>query len=144
MAVFLDQDGFVPALEQVAGPAVALIEELGINAVYLSHTDREIAVGSFDEEMIMIGHEAVCVADPVVSFVDVLDCVQKVLTVRVILEYRLLLVPAGGHMINCAGIFYAEGAGHGGTITEESAKCKEKDLTLIVSNCSVKTDTESE
>jgi len=68
--------------------------------------------------MIMVGHEAVGVRDPVVAFVDVQEDVQKVLAVGVILENRLLLVPAGGHMVDCAGVFYAEGTSHGWTIAE--------------------------
>jgi hypothetical protein len=44
MAVFLDQDGLIPALEQVAGPAVPFIEELGIHSVQLPHADGKIAV----------------------------------------------------------------------------------------------------
>ena len=44
--------------------------------------------------MIMIGHKAVCVTDPVVSFVDVLEGVQKVLTVMVVFENRFLFIAA--------------------------------------------------
>ena len=94
MAVFLDQDGLVPALEEVAGPAVPFIEELGVHSVQLAHADGQVAVRGFDEKMIMIGHEAVSVTDPVVSFVDVLEGVQKVLAVGVILEDGFLFVAA--------------------------------------------------
>jgi hypothetical protein len=90
MAVFLDQDGFVPALEQVAGPAMPFVEELGIDAVLLPHADGKIAVRGLNEQMIMIGHETIGVADPVVSFVDVLEGVQEVLAVMIALENRLL------------------------------------------------------
>ena len=79
----------------------------------------------------MVGHEAVGVAGPVVSFTDMLECIQKVLTVTVILENGLLFVAAGGHMIDSSGVFYAEGAGHGTTIAEKKAKCNGKDLTLL-------------
>ena len=37
MAVLLDENGFIPALEQVTGSTVELIEELRIDAVQLSH-----------------------------------------------------------------------------------------------------------
>jgi hypothetical protein len=112
MAVFLDKDSLVPALEQMAGPAVSFVEELGVNAVQLPHTEREISVRGLDEDVEVIGHEAIGVADPVVAFVDVLEGVQEVLTVRVVLKYRLLLVAAGSNMIDGAWIFYAEGTGH--------------------------------
>jgi hypothetical protein len=44
--------------------------------------------------MIVIGHEAVRVTDPVVSFVDVLEGVQEVFAVMVILEDGFLFVAA--------------------------------------------------
>jgi len=42
-----------------------------------------------------------------------LDGVQEVLAVCVVLEDRLLFVSTRNDMINCAGVFYAERAGHG-------------------------------
>jgi len=112
MAVFLDQDSLVPALEQMTGPAVPFVEELGIHSVQLPHTEGEVAVRSFDKEMIMVGHEAVGVADPVVALIDVLEGVQEVLAVLFILENGFFLVSPGGHVIDCTGIFYAEGTGY--------------------------------
>jgi hypothetical protein len=44
--------------------------------------------------LIVVGHKAVSVANPVVSFVDMLESVQEVLSVSVILEDGLLLVPS--------------------------------------------------
>ena len=110
MAVFLDQNSFKPALEQMTGPAMPLIEKLRVDAVQLTHADGQVAVRGFDEEMIMIGHEAVSVADPVVSFNDVLEGAQKVLAVSIVFKDGFLFVTARRHMINGARIFYAEGA----------------------------------
>jgi len=42
----------------------------------------------------MIGHEAVGVADPIVSLIDVLKGVQKILSVMVIFEDGFLFVAA--------------------------------------------------
>ena len=67
MAVFLDQDSLVPALEQMTGPAVPFVEELGIHSVQLSHAEGKITVWGLDKEVIMVGHEAVGVADPIVA-----------------------------------------------------------------------------
>jgi hypothetical protein len=74
--------------------------------------EGEVAVRGLDKKMIVVGHEAVCVADPIAALIDALDGVQEVLPVRVVLENRLFLVSPGGHVIDCAGIFYAEGARH--------------------------------
>jgi len=70
-------NGLVPALKQVAGPAVPFVEELRIHSVQLAHAYGQVAVRGFDKKMIMVGHNAVGVTNPVVSFVDVLDGVQK-------------------------------------------------------------------
>jgi hypothetical protein len=80
--------------------------------------------------MIVVGHEAVGVADPIVAFVDVLEGVQKVLSIDVILENGFLLVSTGGDMIDCTGVFYAEGTSHGGTIAENQQDGNKVDLTL--------------
>ena len=48
MAVLLDEDGFVPSLEQVPGPAVAFVEELRVDAVQLPHAEGKVAVRGED------------------------------------------------------------------------------------------------
>jgi len=118
MAVLLYQDGLVPALEQMADSAMALVEELRIDSVQLAHAEGKIAVRRFYKQMIMIGHEAICVTDPMIPFVDMLKSVQKILAVYVVLENGLLFVAARRHVIDCTGVFYAEWAGHEGTITK--------------------------
>jgi hypothetical protein len=77
----------------------------------------------------MLGHETVSVADPVVLFVDVLEGVQEDLAVCIALEYRPFLVSTRSDMINCAGIFYAERAGHAATTAEEIGNVNPQDLT---------------
>ena len=78
----------------------------------------------------MIGHEAISVADPVIPFVDVLKGVEERFPIVVVLENRLLLVASGGHMVDSAGIFDAEGAGHRARIAEKVVNCNKRDLTL--------------
>jgi hypothetical protein len=112
VAVFLDEDGFIPSLEQMTDPAVPFVEMLGVDAVQLSHAEGEIAVRGLDEEMIVIGHETVGVANPIVAFINVLESVKEVLAVLVILEDRFLLIAARSYMIDCAGVFYAKWADH--------------------------------
>jgi len=79
----------------VTGPAVALIEALRIDAVQLPHAEGTVAVRGLHKEIIMVGHEAVGITEPVVAFVNMLEGVQKILAVRVVLENALLHVPAG-------------------------------------------------
>lgn len=47
------------------------------------------------------------VADPVISFSDMLESVEEVQAILLVLEYGLFLITAGGDMIDSAGVFYA-------------------------------------
>ncbi len=92
VTVLLDQNGTVPPLEQMTVPAMPFIEQLGIYSVQLAHSERQVAVRSFDKKMIVIGHQAIGVTDPVVALINTLERVQKVLMVSVVFENRLLLI----------------------------------------------------
>ena len=89
MAVFLDQNCFVSALKNMANPVVSYIKCLGIYPVELSHAAGKIAVRSFNDEVIVIIHKAVGVAEPVVTFVHPMQSFKEYLTVLVILVYLL-------------------------------------------------------
>ena len=110
MTVLLDQDRFVPSLEQVSGPAVPLVHELSIDAVQLPHTNRKITIRGLNEEMVMVCHEAVGMADPVVPLVDMLEGIQEVYAIIVSLEDGLLLISARRDVIDSTDKFDAERA----------------------------------
>jgi hypothetical protein len=69
-------------------------------------------------------------ADPVVAFVDVLEGIEEVQAINVIFEDRFLLVASGGDMIDCTGIFDAEGTRHGQRLAKKRAFVNSQDLTL--------------
>ena len=100
----------------MAVPLVAFIEELGIDAIQLPHAYGEIAVGRLDEQMIMVVHEAVGVADPIVSLVDALKGVEEIEAVPVIPEYGFFLIAAGSRVVDGAGVFDAKGTYHAAMI----------------------------
>ena len=78
----------------------------------------------------MVVHHAVGMTEPVVPFIDVLECVQEVDAVLVVLENGLLFIAARGDVIHGTCVFYAEGTGHAATISEKRGNVKIKDLTL--------------
>ncbi len=57
--------------------------------------------------MIMVVHEAVGVADPVVAFVDVLEGIQEIDAVLVAFEDGLLFVTPGSNVVDSSGVLYA-------------------------------------
>ena len=85
---------------------------------FQTHADRQIAVGRFYEKMIVVVHQTVRVADPIVSFIHVLDRIEKQFPVMVALKNRFLLIAEGSHVVDCARIFYAKGARHGESIAD--------------------------
>jgi hypothetical protein len=62
--------------------------------------------------MVVVCHEAVGVAQPVITLVDVLKSVEEVLAVLVVFEDGLLFIAARGNMIHGAGVFYAKRTSH--------------------------------
>ena len=107
MAVFLNKDRLVSPLEEMTDPSMQFIEELRIHAIQLPHAERQIAIRRFDQQMIMVVHQAVSVADPIVALVDMLESVEKVYAVLVGLEDRLFFISPGGDMVDSAGVLNA-------------------------------------
>ena len=58
MSVLLDDDRLISALEKVTGSSITVVEELGIDAVQLAHSEGEVSVLRLDEKMVVIVHEA--------------------------------------------------------------------------------------
>jgi hypothetical protein len=54
MAVLLNENSFKPALKDMANAAVSLIKGLGIDPVKLPHSLRQISIGCFNHQVIVI------------------------------------------------------------------------------------------
>jgi predicted regulator of Ras-like GTPase activity (Roadblock/LC7/MglB family) len=80
--------------------------------------------------MIVVLHQAVGVADPMISLVDMLQHVQKVDAVLIVSKNGLLFVAAGSDVIDSTCVLYAKGAGHAETLAQKRENVKTKDLTL--------------
>ena len=78
---------------------------MSVNAVELAHADREIGLGRLHQKMIMIGHQAVGMADPVIATNHPGQCLEKQLAISVGKKYLMASVAAAGEMINRTGKF---------------------------------------
>ena len=67
------------------------IESLGIDTVQLPHAYRKISVGCIDEQMVMIVHQAIGVAEPMVPKDNIRKGIEEDLSVLIISGYILLL-----------------------------------------------------
>ena len=55
----IDDQRFVAASEQLAGPPVPPVEPRGISAHEPLHSGHEIGLGCFQHEMVMIAHQTI-------------------------------------------------------------------------------------
>jgi len=111
-------------LEEMTGPSVALVEELCIDAVQLPHPERQVAVGRLDEQVVMVVHQAIGVADPVVAPCDVLEGVQEGDAVLVAPVDGLFLIAARGDVVDGAGVFDPKGSCHATRTSEKNGRVK--------------------
>jgi hypothetical protein len=81
--------------------------------------------------MIVVVHQAVGMADPMIPLIDMLQHVQKVDAVLIVSENSLLFVAAGGDVIDSTCVLYAKGTRHKRTLAKKRGNVKIKDLTLF-------------
>lgn len=113
MGVFLHQNGFEPPLKQMAHSRMSPIVVLRIAAVELPHAQREIRLRRFDEEMIVIVHQAVGMAQPAVAIDDVGQNREPLGAVAVVGHDILPGIAPAGDMVDGAGYLNAEWTSHG-------------------------------
>jgi hypothetical protein len=107
MSVLLDQNSLEPPLEQMPNPLMPPIKYLGINPIQLSHSDRKVSLRSFYQQMVMIVHEAISVAHPMIPFINVLKEIQETFPIFIIQKDGSLLIPPAGNVIDCTSEFYS-------------------------------------
>jgi hypothetical protein len=108
----LDEHGGVAALEEVPDAIPATIEVLGVPAVQVSHSSRQAAPRSLDEQVIVIGHQAVRVAKPVVPLSAKGEKLEETFAITRVSKDPTPFVPARDDVIDRAGEQNAQGARH--------------------------------
>jgi hypothetical protein len=76
----------------MARSAVLLVICLGIDAIQLAHAERQVSLRRFNKQMIVVVHETVGVADPMIALINVAEYPEECFTVAVVLEDVLLLI----------------------------------------------------
>lgn len=77
MAVFLNENSFESPLKQMTDPAMALVVGLGVYPIELPHSFGQVSIRRFNDQVVVIVHEAISMADPVKPFVDLSERVQE-------------------------------------------------------------------
>jgi hypothetical protein len=113
MAILLNQDCLKPSLKEMPYPAMSLIESLRIDTVQLPHAFRKISIGCINEQMVMIVHQAVSVAEPIVSKGNIRKGIQEKRSILIVSENCLSFVSSTRNVIDSTWKFYTQRTCHG-------------------------------
>ena len=112
MAFALHQDGLVAPLKQVADQAVAPIHVLGVDAVQVPHSARQVALGGLEQQVEMIRHLAIRMHGEIESHASLAQHGHPGAPIVVILEDGRKPVAACSDVVERAGKFESQWSGH--------------------------------
>jgi hypothetical protein len=103
ISLALDAKGLVAALEEVADPPVTPVEPLTVEGLEGKHDAGECHRATLQREVDVIAHQAVGVDAELETFSAHGEPLQVDVSILVIAEDGLALVPARDHVINTTG-----------------------------------------
>ncbi len=80
----LHDDGFKAALKDMAYAPIRAVVGLGVHAVELAHACAQVAVHRLDNDVVVVVHQAVGVAGPVVALADLGKKIEPLLAVGIV------------------------------------------------------------
>ncbi len=95
-----------------------------IDTIELPRAQRQVAFDGFNQNMVMIVHQAPSMASPVEPGTHLAKYLQPDDSVMVIMEDVLPPIPTRSGMVDGARIFDSEWSGHGKTLTAKMLDCK--------------------
>ena len=101
VALFFNQVGLEPALEQVAAATMPPIEITREAAVKIMHTVGEVCLGRLDEQMVVIRHQHEAVQPPAVDLDGPPEPLDPLLPVGVVANDPSPLVATRRQVIQC-------------------------------------------
>ena len=113
MTVVLDQLCAVPPLEEVAYPLMPLVRSVCVHAVEPLHSLGDVGLWRFDQQVIVIVHEAERVHSPAMEKTGASERVEEHVAVVFGEEDRPSVVASHRDVVNAAGGLYSSVAGHG-------------------------------
>ncbi len=104
---------FEPALQQVSQALMATIEPLGVGAMESAYAATKIRLGRFNHQVIVISHQTVHGAAPVLLLPLATEYTDELVPIAVLQEDGLLCIAASGDdVVESTGKFEAEWASH--------------------------------
>ncbi len=113
MCLLLDHDGLKPPLEQVPHTPMAAIKGLRVDAIELPDGEGQIGRRRFEQQMIMVGHQDLGVADDTVLLDHLRERINKPGTIAGIADEGFALIAPRRDVIYAARKVESQGTGHG-------------------------------
>jgi hypothetical protein len=107
MLIFFHQDRLISSLEQMADPLMPDINPLGKHAIQLPHSQGEIWLLCFHQDVVMIIEQAKGMTQPIVFFNNIAQYLKEYLPVDIIDKDTLQGIASGSDMIYCSREFYS-------------------------------------
>ncbi len=116
VALLFDQMTFESALQQMADTAMATVEVAGVAAVEKLHAGREVCLGRFDEEVVVVVHQHEGVQPPPVGLDGPPQPVEPFFTIGVVSDDPSPLISTGHQMVQRPGKLDSQRSSHGGIL----------------------------
>jgi hypothetical protein len=118
MTILLHQDSLKSSLKEVTNPTMPLIESLRVDTVQLAHAYRKIPIRCINEQMVMILHQAVGVAEPIVPKANIRKGIQEDLSILIVSKNCLSFVSSARDVIDSTRELYTQRTCHAYPISQ--------------------------
>jgi len=78
------------------------VEGLGVDPVQLAHAPGEVALLGLDEEVVVVVHQAVGIAEEAIAFYHLCQDIEEGKAILVLQEDMLPGVSPGGYVVKCS------------------------------------------
>jgi hypothetical protein len=103
--------------EDVVPAAVALVEGAGVGAVQVAHAVGEVGSRRFEDEVVVVAHQAADVSAPAVAALDSPQDVEEDHAILAVEHDRRIVVPGCPDVVVRSGGEVTAGASHAPTVT---------------------------
>jgi phosphopantetheine adenylyltransferase len=115
MALLINKDRLESPLKNMSRTFMVSVKKLGIDTVDLSHAEGEIGIRCLDQQMVVVVHETVGMAEQVVLPDSRTKDGKELLPISIIHIDLSPRITAGGDMIDSTRVFNSERTCHDNT-----------------------------
>jgi hypothetical protein len=117
-----------PPAEDVVAAPVPVVEGAGVGAVEVAHAVRKVRLRRFEDEVVVVPHQALRVQAPAVPALDAAEDVEEDGAVGGVEDDRRAVVPARTDVVEGAGFQMAARTAHAPTVAPRRVRKRGRDV----------------